>query len=371
MIDNAEILNKIEKKIESTNNRFGNRIPYLTGEQGIYSSDMSEENLAWWTNGFYAGIMWQMYMLTAKSEYKNTAEFIEKKFDSLLQEGIEELDHDIGFLWLHTSIANYRITKNKYSKKRGIHAANMLAARFNANGNYIVAWNNNDSHMIIDSLMNLPLLFWASEETSDHRFESIAKKHLETALNYIQRSDGSCNHICVFDSVTGEFREAIGGQGYATGSSWTRGQSWAIYGFTLAYEYTGDKRFLVAAQKAANYVVCNLVQYDFVTPIDFRAPLQPLVLDTTAAAITASGLIELANYVCEAEAENLRTVAKKIITKLVSDYCDFDLNTDGVLDKGSAKYHNDKIAPEQKIIYGDYFLIEAILKLQNLQIRMW
>lgn len=365
------LLTGIEKKIESTVDRIGSQIPYIPSISGLYETDMSKENLAWWTNGFYAGIMWELYLCTKNDKYKKIANEVEEKFDVLFGDEVMTLDHDIGFLWLHTSVANYRITGNEQSKIRAIHAANMLAARFNANGSYLVAWNNDDRHMIIDSLMNIPLLFWATEETGDQRFKSIAEKHLNTAEQYILREDGSCNHICVFDSTSGEFIESIGGQGYGVNSSWTRGQGWGVYGFTLAYEYTGEAKYLNAAQKVANYFMANIINYDFVTPVDFRSPIEPMIHDTTSSAIVASGLVELAKYVTESEAENMIYVSKKIISKLEAEFIDLEVTNDGVLKKGSAKYHNDKVDPEIPIIYGDYFLIEALMKHQKYEINMW
>lgn len=111
--------------------------------------------------------------------------------------------------------------------------------------------------MIIDCLMNLPLLYWADELTDDHRYDSIAKEHADTALRYILREDGSCNHIVQFDSETGEFVKSLGGQGYGEGSSWSRGQSWAVYGFTLSYLYTKEERYLNAAKQAAHYFIAD------------------------------------------------------------------------------------------------------------------
>ncbi|MFV0393180.1 MAG: glycoside hydrolase family 88 protein [Coprobacillaceae bacterium] len=365
------LLTGIEKKIESTVDRIGSQIPYIPSKSGLYETDMSKENLAWWTNGFYAGIMWELYLCTKNDKYKKIANEVEEKFDVLFGDEVMTLDHDIGFLWLHTSVANYRITGNEQSKIRAIHAANMLAARFNANGSYLVAWNNDDRHMIIDSLMNIPLLFWATEETGDQRFKSIAEKHLNTAEQYILREDGSCNHICVFDSTSGEFIESIGGQGYGVNSSWTRGQAWGVYGFTLAYEHTGAEKYLNAAKKVANYFMANIIKYDFVTPVDFRSPIEPMIHDTTSSAIVASGLVELAKYVTKSEAENMMYVSEKIISKLEKEFIDLELTNDGVVKKGSAKYHNDKVDPEIPIIYGDYFFIEALMKHQKYEINMW
>lgn len=370
-MDNSETLKRCEKVLDATSTRIGDMIPYIPNEKKLYEVDMGKKNLAWWTNGFYAGIMWEMYVLTKKDKYQKIAINIEEKFDTLLEAKTNLLDHDIGFLWLHTAVANYRITGNLKSKTRALHAANLLAARFNVAGNYLVAWNHDNSNMIIDSLMNIPLLFWASEETGETRYRLIAEKHLETALKYIIREDGSCNHICRFDPETGEYLGPSAGQGYSVGSSWTRGQAWGVYGFSLAYKYTKDNRFLDAAKKVANYFCSNIVSYNYVSPIDFRAPEEPLYYDITASAIVASGLQELSCHMQGAEANNYQLIAKKILEEINVNYCDYNINTDGIVQKGSAKYHWDKVKPELPIIYGDYFYIEALLKLEKIKIDMW
>lgn len=370
-MDKVKVLEQCERKISATCDRIGAQIPYIAKADLKYNTDMREKDLAWWTNGFYPGILWLMYKKSGDDKYKQAAEDIEQEFDKLFLDGFLGLHHDVGFMWLHTAVANYRDNGNERSFIRGVHAANILSARYNANGEFLVAWNDESGWMIVDSLMNIPLLYWATRETEDERFASIANKHLETVLKHVIREDGSCNHICSFDPKTGEYIESIGGQGYGVGSSWTRGQAWVAYGMTQAYKNTQDERFLAAARKTANYFIANIIEHDFVSPVDFRSPSEPLLLDTTATAIVASALVDLSKVVCEQEGVKYLHIATKMLEKLNNDFCNYDTEYDSILQKGSEKYFNDAIDPEVAIIYGDYFYIEALMKLNDYKIEMW
>ena len=201
-----ETLDRVAHKLERVAERSKDKIPYTT-LHGVHD-DKSGEEIGWWTNGFWGGMMWQMYALTGKELYKEIAEDNERKLDACLMD-INRLDHDNGFRWLPTAVADYRVTKNPASRNRGLLAAGNLAGRFNNRGNFIRSWNDwgPDDHRgwaIIDCMMNLPLLYWASEETGDPRFSQIAVSHADTAGKSFIRGDGSSNHIVEFDLETGE-----------------------------------------------------------------------------------------------------------------------------------------------------------------------
>lgn len=365
------MLDKCTTKISTTVDRTGNFIPYLPDSEGLYTKNYAKEDLGWWTNGFWSGVMWLMDDCCDDPKYANVANFIEEQFDDLYLNRFNALHHDVGFMWLHTAVANYRRNGSDQSYKRGIHAANVLAARFNVNGNFIVAWNWESGWMIVDSLMNIPLLFWATEESGDERYRAIAYKHLETALEHIIREDGSSNHICTFDPISGEYLGPNAGQGYEVGSTWSRGLSWVIYGMTTAYGYTKDTRYLDAAKRAANYFIANSIQHDFVAPIDFMSPADPYFPDTTATVITASALIDLAQYVTEQEGQNYLKVVDIILEKLDSEHCNYDLDKDSILQAGAERYRPNADPKGIAIVYGDYFLLECLLKLNGHKINMW
>lgn len=354
-------------------------IPYTTinGRFDDKSTSNDGRDINWWTNGFYGGILWHMYHETGDEIYKDYARDLADKL-SVCFDRFYNLDHDMGFLWLPTDVADYRLTQNPAGRRRGLHAANILAGRFNPVGNYIRAWNDgigkengptsNVGWCIIDCLMNLPLLYWASEETNDPRFKQIAMLHADMAIKNFLRADGSVNHIVEINPNTGEFVQSFGGQGYGLGSSWTRGQAWALYGFFLSYKHTGEKRYLEASKKVAEYFLASVPESGLV-PVDFRQPETPAYEDSTAACIAACGLIELSR-VCEGEqAEFFLAGAVKLLMALTKHRCDFTDSQDNIVNYCTASYHSND--HHFAIIYGDYFFMEAILKLKNSDFFIW
>ena len=283
------------------------------------------------------------------------------------------MDHDAGFRWLPTAVINYKLTGDKASRNRGLLAAANLAGRFNLNGNFIRAWNDwgddrdTTGWAIIDCMMNLPLLYWASKELKDPRFKAIAIAHADTAMKSFIREDGSVKHIVGFDPATGEYIRDYGGQGYGEGSSWTRGQSWALYGFALSYKYTGDERYLETSMKVADYVLSE-IKDTYLIPVDFRQPGDVTLEDSTATAIIASGLIELAKALeslvkDQEKADKYMDMAVNLLKTLDEKRCDYSFDRDNILLKCTAAYHDAK--HEFAIIYGDYYYIEALMKLDG------
>lgn len=364
----AQVWEKLSIKLKAECLRIGSAIPYIPAD-GIYE-DMGNQSLVWWTNGFWSGILWQMYHTVKEDIYKEAAEKIEQRLNQGLAD-YEGLDHDVGFLWLHTAVANYRLTGNERSRTRGLHAAGILAGRFQPAGGYIRAWNEGQEGVaIVDCLMNLPLLYWAAEERKDAGLKQIAVSHADMALRYILRPDGSCNHLAVFDPETGEYLDNPGGQGYESGSSWTRGQAWAIYGMALSFRYTGKKEYLDAAKRTAHYFCANAALRDYEVVIDFRAPGEPVYYDTTAAVCAACGLLELSDFVGEYEKPLYIKSAVRLLKKIAAKFCEWDPKLDSIVSHGSAKYHRESDR-EVPIIYGDYFFLEGILRLLDKDFLIW
>jgi len=365
-----KIFEKLIIKLAAECERNQDSIPYIPAN-GRYHDLEKSEGIYWWTNGFWTGMLWQMYNATKEDLFRKTAERVEIRLDEAL-EGFEGLHHDVGFMWLHTSVANYRLTGNADSRRRGLHAANILAGRYNPAGKFIRAWNGDRAGwIIIDCLMNIPLLYWASKEIDDPRFKMIAMEHAYTALNHLARADGSCNHIAVLSPQTGECLETPGGQGFAPGSSWSRGQSWALYGFALSYRHTGERKFLDAAKRIAHYVTANFAQNDWLPLVDFRSPSEPVKYDSTAAMIGACGLLEIASHVGEYEQKLYRGAAFKLLTTVEKAFADWNAETDGIIGKGTAAYHGKPDDTEVPIIYGDYFFTEAALRLLEKDFLIW
>lgn len=374
-----ETLEKIVHKTDVVSNRSKGIIPYTTinGRFDDKATTNDGNDINWWTNGFYGGLLWHMYNYTKQQKYADMANEVADKL-SICFDRYYNLDHDMGFLWLPTDVASYRLTGNMDGRRRGLHAANIMAGRFNPIGKYIRAWNDgigkengptsNVGWCIIDCLMNLPLLYWASEETKDPRFKHIAMMHADMALKNFLREDGSVNHIVEINPETGEFVQSFGGQGYGLGSSWTRGQSWALYGFFLSYMHTKEARYLEASKKVANYFISSIPE-DGHIPVDFRQPEEPHYEDSTAACIASCGLIELSKITEGEESDKYLNAALKMLKTLTSDRCDFSDETDNIVNYCTASYHDKN--HHFSIIYGDYYLVEALFKLKGNDYMVW
>ncbi len=368
-----EVSDKITKKMKAVAERNRHKIPYTT-VNGVFD-DWSDRNICFWTNGFWGGMMWQLYHATGDEMYKEIALENEKKLDANLMNA-KGLDHDNGFKWLPTAVANYRLTGDEAALNRGLLAAANLASRFNPVGQFIRAWNGEKSAgtAIIDCMMNLPLLYWAYEVMGDPKYLQIATAHANTAKKYFVREDGSVNHIVRFDPSTGEFLEAVGGQGYKDGSSWTRGQTWALYGFVISYIHTKDISYLNTAKKVANYFIANIPESNLI-PIDFRQPEHVTWEDSTATALAACGMLEIAKQLNSlGELEQIESkvyykAAVRLLKTLEEKRCNWDENVDNITEKCSVEYHNAQ--HEFTIIYGDYYFIEAIWKLLDKELFIW
>ena len=369
----SEVYDKILAKEKKVAQRSRNKIPYTT-KDGVFD-DRGKTEICWWTNGFWGGMMWQLYHATGEPVYLENALRTEIKLDENLMNR-QGMDHDSGFKWLPTAVAHYRVTGDMASRNRALLAADNLASRFNPIGKFIRAWNNWDGNedgsfagrAIIDCMMNLPLLYWAGDELHDPRFRHIAKMHADTAIKNFIREDGSAKHIIEFDAETGEYLHSVGGQGYGHGSSWTRGQAWAVYGFMLSYIHTKEERYLATAKKVADYFIANIPDSKLI-PVDFRQPPMPAYEDSTAAAIVSCGLLELAKCVPEEERATYEDAALEMLKALADKRCNWDENVDNLVEKCTAAYHDAD--HEFSIIYGDYYFIEAIWKLMGKELFIW
>lgn len=368
---------KIRNKMEWVSEKSVNKIPYTTvngehDDRAINLIGREDTGICWWTNGFWGGMMWLMYHETGKERYREIANILEDKLDECL-DNFYGLHHDVGFMWLPTSVTNYKVTKNSKSRKRGLHAATILAGRYNPVGEFIRAWNDGGKEdtrgwAIIDCMLNIPLLYWATEETNDPRFRQIAMKHADTVMKEFVRPDGSVNHIVEFDPFNGGVVKIHGGQGYGVGSSWSRGQAWGLYGFLMSYKHTENEEYLNAAKRIANYFIANIPE-DGIIPVDFRQPEEPKWEDSTAAAIAACGFIEIAKQVPEFEKDMYMNAAIRLLKILESKRCDWTKECDCILNNCTAAYHRKE--HHFNIIYGDYYFMEAIFKLKGNDLYIW
>ena len=368
-----ETFAKIDKKMSAMTLRSRNKIPDGVDESGFHKCTPPHG----WTSGFWGALNWLLYNQTGNEEYMKTAKQSELLMDKALAK-FEQLHHDVGFMWHILSGASYRLTGDESSKLRNLYCASTLSSRFVLGGNFIRAWNgkNDTNWSIIDCLMNLPILYWASDVIGDDRFKRIAMEHADMSIACHLRDDGSIAHIVEHDRETGEVVATHAGQGYAVGSSWSRGQAWAVYGFTISYLHTGEQRYLDAAKQVANYFIANCCD-DWLPRVDFRAPSTPVYYDSTAGACAACGMIELAKALPENEGGMYMNAAINILKAMEKSFCNFDPANDHMLDYGTVRYPIPGVYDEKQagvhisIIYGDYFYTEAVLKLLGSTFNPW
>ena len=243
-----EALTRCLDKIEKNITEIGAYFPHVA-----YDGKYNHEEKKFWTSGFWPGMLWLLYRERGNEAAKELAIKLEKELDEIL-DGFIHIHHDVGFMWMPSAVMDYRLTGNKEAQIRGLKAASHLAGRFNPAGKFIRAWTdevnpNAKGWALIDCMMNLSLLFWASKETDDPRFYHIACEHTDTVLKHFVRDDYTVPHIVSFDPYTGEKIEAISGQALNMGTAWSRGQAWAIYGMAVAYRGDGKKGMLKYSQK--------------------------------------------------------------------------------------------------------------------------
>ncbi|HEY65422.1 MAG TPA: glucuronyl hydrolase [Caldilineae bacterium] len=315
-----------------------------------------------WTGGFWPGRLWLAYLVTEEGRYATAARewcvrLAPREFDTTT--------HDLGFLFYPSYVTGYRLTDERALRYGALAAAETLTRRFNPKGNFIQAWGPLDDprrrgRTIVDTMMNLDLLFWATTQTGENRFSDIAVRHARTCQTHHVRPDGSTAHVYDFNPDTGEPIGQNTHQGYSPTSCWSRGQAWAIYGFTTCYRRTGDEAFLATARKLADWFIAHLPE-DHVPYWDFNAPDIPNeVRDSSAAAIAACGLLDLAIAAGE---PRYREAGLEILTSLATHYTSRDHpEEEGILLHATgAKPLGREI--DVSLTYGDYYFVEGLLRI--------
>ncbi|WP_321384157.1 glycoside hydrolase family 88 protein [uncultured Enterococcus sp.] len=354
------------RKIRENQQTFDVLVPPAASENQYYKP---EENTDW-TASFWVGMCFLGKELTGSAEFDTTIENQLQSFKNRLEQEIELETHDIGFLYILSAIADYRVNHHEESKELAVKAADLLMERYSPKAKIIQAWGNlNDPNesgrMIIDCLMNLPLLYFASEVTGEERYKEAAYAHALQTQKYIVRSNYTTYHTYFFDTDTGE---ALGGktaQGYSDNSCWARGQAWGIYGFTLSYLYTGDVSFLETAKHLADYFINELPQdkvcyWDLVFN-DGSGEER----DSSAASIAVCGLLELSKQLplSDEKHDYYQEIAVEIMAALAKDYTTkSNPKSNGLLLHGVYDKNSDK-GVDECMIWGDYYYVEALTRL--------
>jgi len=313
-----------------------------------------------WCSGFPAGSYWYMYELTGDQKWEKIATENTVKLN-----GAQYLKntHDLGFMFFCSYGNAYRITKNDDYKKVVIEASESLITRFNPKIGSIKSWDWNPAWqfpVIIDNMMNLEMLFWASKETGNPKYRDIAIKHANTTLANHFRENMSSFHVVHYDTITGQPVAKQTNQGLRDDSSWARGQAWGLYGFTVCFRETGDVKYLDAAKKIAAYIQKNLPE-DLVPYWDYNDPAIPNTnRDASAAAITASALYILSSVTDQGK-EDYAALANKILASLSSpEYLAEPGTNGGFLLKHCVGNMPKKSEVDTPLNYADYYYLEAL-----------
>lgn len=333
-----------------------------------------------WVMGFLSGELWLAYQLTGDTTFSAAAQARRGVFRQMLDDR-KARDHDLGFVFSLSSVAEWQLTGDQTARAMGVEAARALVARFREDGQYIQAWNPVGPHdreqakfangrMIADTIQNLALLHWAHRETGVTDFRDVADLHEATSLRHLVRDDDTTFHTYFFDPATGEPLRGETHQGYADASCWARGQAWLIHGFANNYRVTGNPISLDAAVRLAHKFEELLGDsavpvWDFALPADGSHPV-----DSSAAAITAAGVLLLAELVPAQDAARWTAFGCRLLDGLLAN-CDLTAVPDaqGFLAHGAG--HVPAGRGDAMLPYGDYYFMEALMRAQGHTAFFW
>lgn len=325
----------------------------------------------WWTSGFFPGVLWYLYEATGDTLLKEYACDYTSRVE---KEKYNKGNHDVGFM-LYCSFGNgYRLTGNEKYKQVLLKGAESLSTRYKDHIGVIRSWDFNrvvwQYPVIIDNMMNLELLEWASKNSDNSRFASIARSHADVTLKNHFRADYSCWHVVSYDTITGQPEKKHTRQGYSHESSWSRGEAWALYGYVMMYRETQQKHYLVHAEKIANYILTHPhMPEDGIPYWDYDAPDIPdTYRDASAGAIMASAFIELSTMIQGELSRKCLIMAETQLKTLTSPEYLAEPGTNGNFilkhSVGSLMEHSEVDVP---LTYADYYYVEALLRYRKVK----
>ncbi len=321
-----------------------------------------------WTDGFWTGMLWLSYEYTKEEQFKELALRNVDSFYHRIQHKIAVDHHDLGFLYSLSCVSAYRLLGDEKAKQAALMAADQLLTRWHEKGEFLQAWGPFDSkdhyRFIIDCMMNLPLLYWASETSGDPKYRDIANRHFATSSAYVIRDDASAFHTFYMNPENGAPDHGATHQGYRDDSAWARGQAWGIYGIPLNIRYTKDVSTKDLYRGMCNYFLNRLPQ-DLVCYWDliFNDGSNQS-RDSSAAAIAVCGMHEMDQYLSEdcVEKKVYQGAAQAILRSLIQNYAQNRAKPgDPILLHGVYSWHSGKGVDEGNI-WGDYFYMEALMR---------
>lgn len=352
------------KQVDMNMEYFGEKFPW-SATKGLKYPII--ENIEW-TDGFWTGMLWLAYEYTNDEKYRKLADKNVQSFLNRVEKNIELDHHDLGFLYTLSCVSAYKITGNKDAKRAAILAAEKLLTRWQEKGQFLQAWGpyNSKEHyrFIIDCMLNIPLLYWASEETGDSKYKDIAQRHFETSCKYVIRDDASAFHTFYMDPETGEPSHGATRQGYNDDSSWARGQAWGIYGIPLNIRYTKQTEYTDLYKGMTNYFLNRLPEDDICFWDLIFNDGDDQSRDSSAAAIAACGMMEMDKYLEENDTDKVtyKFAVDAILRSLINNYTNNDHQPGNpILYHGVYSWHSGKGVDEGNI-WGDYYYMEALMR---------
>jgi unsaturated chondroitin disaccharide hydrolase len=330
-----------------------------------------------WTSAFWTGMLWLAYEESGSPAFMRAAASQLGSYEERIDRRMRTDTHDLGFLYSLSCVAAFKLTGSTDSRMAALRAAELLAGRFLPKAGIVQAWGDLDDpaqrgRMIIDCCMNMPLLHWASAETGDRRYAEMALSHTRKAMEYLVRDDASSFHTYFFDAETGKPRYGNTAQGLSDDSCWARGQAWGIYGFALGYRYSHDPEVLDIACRMGNYFL-NRLPEDLVCYWDLSFTDGPEERDSSAAAIAACGLLEIAGSLPESDTRKTTyaDAAASIAASLAKSYASRSPRPGGgvLLHAVYSKPAGEGV--DECCIWGDYFYFEALVRLTRSWTPYW
>ncbi|WP_415294451.1 glycoside hydrolase family 88 protein [Clostridium perfringens] len=367
LLTRAKVKNAIDlviKQIDANMEYFKEKFPSSATKNNQYGII---ENIEW-TDGFWTGLLWLAYEYTGDEKYRELADKNVASFKNRVEKDIELDHHDLGFLYSLATVSGYKLTGSEDAREASIKAANKLISRYQEKGEFIQAWGELGSkdhyRFIIDCLLNIPLLYWASDETGDAKYRNIANKHFVTSCNNVIRDDASAFHTFYMDNETGKPLRGVTRQGYSDDSAWARGQAWGVYGIPLNYRYTRNESCFNLYEGMTNYFLNrlpkdNVCYWDLIfNDGDDHSK------DSSAAAIAVCGMHEMNKYLPEVDEnkEVYKYAMHNILRSLMENYMNPEIEPGKpVLLHGVYSWHSGKGVDEGNI-WGDYFFLEALIR---------
>lgn len=356
---------------------FTDSFRYSHSTDGFYPASDNVE----WTTGFWTGELWLSYELSGDAAFRDAALIQVDSFLNRIEKKIDVNHHDMGFLYSPSCVAAWKLTGSEKGRKAAMLAADNLISRFQEKGGFIQAWGDlgaaDNYRLIIDCLLNLPLLFWTSEETGLSIYSDIARRHLDTAVKYILRPDNSTYHTYYFDKETGEPVKGVTAQGYKDGSAWSRGQAWGIYGSALAYRYLRNAEYRDVFDRVLDFFLRHLPD-DIIPYWDFtfsNPSSEPR--DTSALAIAICGMLEMSELVGKENGTGLHDEAMKLLGVLIDKAAVRSIKeSDGLLLHGTyarmSPYNTCRNrGVDECNLWGDYYYLEALRRAKGCWNTYW